>query len=361
MKIGILTFHSAHNYGAVLQCYALQTYLLSLHHEVFVLDYNQPEVLRCYRLFDIRRFRTKNPVVLVKKIAKEFLVFSNRKARSANFETFIKKRLHLLPLQSEYIQKMDAIVIGSDQVWNTKLTYGFSPMYWGQFPRNPQSLLLSYAASIEQYWEERENDRVIRYLSKFDAVSVREKEAAEKLKGLLNRDVSEVVDPTLLLESRDWEKIVSRPQIDEPYLLLYQVRPSKKAYKIARIIAKKKNLRLLCLSAAVDALNSEYCASASPELYLGLFKYASFVVCTSFHGTVFSITFSVPFYSIRLDDGRDERVSSLLNSMGLSDRFVSEYIEEQDRDINFKQVHARRDLLVKESKLFLDKYLGVQD
>ena len=39
MKIGILTFHSAHNYGAVIQCYGLQQYLTSLGHQVFVIDY----------------------------------------------------------------------------------------------------------------------------------------------------------------------------------------------------------------------------------------------------------------------------------------------------------------------------------
>ena len=39
MRIGILTFHRAKNYGAVLQCYALATYLKSLGYDTRIIDY----------------------------------------------------------------------------------------------------------------------------------------------------------------------------------------------------------------------------------------------------------------------------------------------------------------------------------
>lgn len=48
MKIGILTFHCAVNYGAVLQAYALQEILRSLGHEVYVIDYRPDYLTEAY-------------------------------------------------------------------------------------------------------------------------------------------------------------------------------------------------------------------------------------------------------------------------------------------------------------------------
>ena len=39
MKIGIITFHAARNYGAVLQAYALQTHLKKAGHQPFFINY----------------------------------------------------------------------------------------------------------------------------------------------------------------------------------------------------------------------------------------------------------------------------------------------------------------------------------
>ena len=54
MRVGILTFHRAHNYGAVLQCYALQKVLKNLGHEVQVIDYRQPYIENLYAVFSWR-------------------------------------------------------------------------------------------------------------------------------------------------------------------------------------------------------------------------------------------------------------------------------------------------------------------
>ena len=54
MKIGILTFHRAHNYGAVLQCYALQEILQRLGYDVYVIDYRQPTLEYAYKYWNFR-------------------------------------------------------------------------------------------------------------------------------------------------------------------------------------------------------------------------------------------------------------------------------------------------------------------
>ena len=49
MRIGIITYHRAFNYGAVLQCFALQELLKSMDHEIQVVDYRQPFIEKLYR------------------------------------------------------------------------------------------------------------------------------------------------------------------------------------------------------------------------------------------------------------------------------------------------------------------------
>ena len=58
MKVGILTFHRAHNYGAVLQCYALQETLKRMGHDVQVIDYAQPWIEEFYKLFSRSMYRS---------------------------------------------------------------------------------------------------------------------------------------------------------------------------------------------------------------------------------------------------------------------------------------------------------------
>ena len=48
-KIGIITFHSAHNYGAVLQVYALKEFLKNRGNEVCVVNYRPKEIDRVYK------------------------------------------------------------------------------------------------------------------------------------------------------------------------------------------------------------------------------------------------------------------------------------------------------------------------
>lgn len=50
MKVGIITYHRAHNYGAVLQCYALQEVLKRMGHDTQIIDYRQPFIEKLYNL-----------------------------------------------------------------------------------------------------------------------------------------------------------------------------------------------------------------------------------------------------------------------------------------------------------------------
>jgi hypothetical protein len=356
-RIGILTFHRAHNYGAVLQAYALQQCLVGLGFEVQFIDYKNKQLLEVYDLINLRRMVSKNPVKLIKKSLDEVTSFIPRLKRSRGFDAFISERLNIESNVSyEHINEyFDVVFIGSDQVWNFHLTYGFDPYYWGNFKNTNSNLVLaSYAASMEVAdLTKNEEVQIGTLLKNFDSISVREDSLKNTLNRLTDKEITVVADPTLLVDVSIWDSIAVKPARDKKYLLLYQVRNNVNNENLAKKIAGILDLEVVYLSARLDAINSKECIDASPADYLGLFKHASFVLCSSFHGTVFSILFKVPFYAIMMNDGKDSRNISLLNFLGLIGRGVSYDIEYKDEAIDWQDVTNRLELIKKGSIDFI--------
>ncbi len=184
MRIGILTFHLAHNYGAVLQCYALQEVLRGMGHDVWVIDYQQPfmvEWFRPKRLFGFRSFLK----AFKKGCLAEYMRKSIHPYKVAHrFEAFRKKYLQLTKkcYGVDDIPSMDLYIVGSDQPWNPDLTGGADMVYYGQFLRPSTSRLATYAmsGSIEAIskvgWE-----NVKQYSTSFDALSFREENLEKKI------------------------------------------------------------------------------------------------------------------------------------------------------------------------------------
>lgn len=320
MRIGILTFHCAHNYGAVLQCYALQTFLEQRGHDVRVIDYRPKAITIVYKLLTKKRIIRKNVFRVVKYLS---LLFWRIK-RYDKFEEFIKNKLHLAPINTIMEIPYDIIIIGSDQVWNYNLTNGFDKYYWGNFPHPARTRIVSYAASMQDSWPEKLSFEIIRNLDNFDYISVREISLAERLTKLTNgRKIYQVVDPTLLLGKEKWMSIAIKPNISKPYLLLFQVEGrNKKTEKIADTLSNIKNLPIIRLTTSVDWYTSSKVRNTSPAEFVGLFMHAAFVVCSSFHGTVFSLIFNRPFVSVRMGVGKDNRVANLLLAFGLERHFI---------------------------------------
>lgn len=322
MKIGILTFHYAYNYGATLQSYALQTCLESFGCIVYFIDHRNKQILKDYTAFDIRRFIMRNPVSFIKRIVHECRYYKIRKQRANAFETFISKHLHLCDISEINSNPFDLIIIGSDQVWNYNLTGGFDEFYWGEIEKPEKTKIASYAASMQDSWPSCLDMKIADLLENFNYLSVREKKLAKKLQRLLpSKEIHTVVDPTLLLSREEWDKIAHNPKIASHYLLLYQVDINNAAEHLAKKIAEERNLIVIKLYAQMDKPHSSSVSCSSPADFVGLFKYASFVVCSSFHGTVFSIIYGKSFYSIKVE-GKSSRVESLLSTFDLEDRLI---------------------------------------
>lgn len=359
MRIGILTYHFAHNYGAILQCYALQTYLTTQGHDVYVIDHKLPAIEIPYKPIYWRRFVSINPLKAVRKCITEIKLLPFRRARYKAFTAFIRNNLRIVPVESITNNPFDCIIVGSDQVWNTQLTNGYDPFYWGTFEKPRQTKLITYAVSMEDNPTDKKCLEMSKYIPNFSAISVRESALAENLSRKFNTSISCCVDPTLLLSSEQWNQLAGKRLVDENYVLLYEVTPSEKAEQIGHLVAAKLGIRLITLSSLPETNKDTITAYAMPDDFVNLFRYASFVVASSFHGTVFALQFQKPFISLRKNDNKDGRVTNLLNTMNLLDRFVDTYNDKLIEEIVSAQINITLDTSErKKSILYLNSAIS---
>lgn len=368
MKAGIITFHRADNYGALLQMLGLYRALEDRGVEPQIVDYRCAAIedFYDYRLIPKRR---RNIVLWGKTFLFNLRSHSKLKTCSAKCGAFRETYLSLSrPVSSEadradIEREYDFIVTGSDQIWNYALTKKVDSWYAFKRSAPGQCVLASYAASIGD--EKRFQEHAEEYkkaLSDYDFLSVREKDAQVCLQNLLNRNVEYVLDPTLLLPTDYWESIQAKAavNIDQPYVLYYDAAYNKTARRIAQAAAKAKKMPLVHFYPGLIEKNSLYVQDAGPEDFLALIKNAHCVVTSSFHATVFAILFQKQFITVP-HPRTGVRVRNLLLDFHLDDRLcetASDFSTAMiDRDINYERAFSRLRERQKESFSFIDKII----
>ena len=329
MKIGILTFQNAHNWGASLQALALKTYLEKQGYDVKIINYINEEIEKNYKRREKVKFKFSGPISILKYIYHNIQSCYSAKQMAEkwdNFNEFISQ--YLLDKDKQIYTKedvknsdFDIIICGSDQIWNPKLTNGLDSIYFAD--GNIKSKKIAYAASMGiKKLEEDDENLFKQYLNNFDRISVREEDLQKYIKELTNKNVTKVVDPTLLLDQEDYLMIEVIPK-EKDYLLLYELVPDYKMMKIAKKIAKQRNLKIVCLEYKKDIKKCFYkqLANVGPAEFIGLLHNAKFVVTNSFHGTVFSILFEKEFYTIPINK-MNSRIENLLNICELENRCI---------------------------------------
>ena len=315
MKIGIITYHRALNYGAVLQCYALQKVLAKLGHEVAVIDFRQPTIEKLYAL----NFRMLEVVKAILGFHPRSLIAIYKHRRTVlKFHRFIRRYISCTTPCSLEIQKnFDAYIIGSDQMWSFNCVGGYEPVYFGQFKRKRDSKLYGYAiSSCGDFIKLMPKDTVRKLLHGFTKYSLREQKIAQLLEPIVGQDIPICLDPTLLLDAEDWDSLINRKYQNKKYVLLYQVRggngKSVEVVAEAQKFAESKGVEM------IDMSNRNH----SIEDFVSAIKYAKYVITTSFHATVFSVIFGIPFVTIKLGDGHDGRYVDLLESLKMTDHLL---------------------------------------
>ena len=366
MNIGILTFHYAHNYGAMLQAYALVTFLRLKGFEAKIIDYRLPFIYDLYELLNFKgfykRYRRKNNVLIaLLKSIKNFSKHKNKLPKWYRFEDFLNNSLiktsRVYSLEEINQQNFDCIVCGSDQIWNSSLTDRLEPLYFCEGIIAPNKI--SYAASNgNEKVEPKEWVLFKSYISNFSKISVREKGLSDFLsnKGIAN---TVVLDPVFLLDKQAWQGVCNPVSIKR-YLLTYSFNENPEFFVEAKKLADKKHLQLVCLLFKKnESLSSDIIqvVNGGPKEFVSYFNEASFVVTNSFHGTAFSILMRKQFYTIPPLKGR-ERVDSLLGALGLTNRITSADFDDT-AIIDYQEVCDKLNLLRQKSWNFLKEALSV--
>ena len=312
MKIGILTFQNAENYGAVLQCYALQEHLKKLYpnDEICVIDYRNTLIDNSYKSIYVRKSFLQN-------IA-QFLYLPKVLKKKNNFRKF---KRNFLNLTHPDFSSFDIIYYGSDQIWNTTLTNG-DLTYFGEGFSGKK---IAYGAS--DGGEMQITDDIKSLLSSFDSIFCREISLENKIKNMgISVPISTVLDPVFLLNKNEWLKIAIPPK-EKNYILAYKIALRDdfdiQAEKLGMQLGKKV-VQIVYLKSIKKYFykKQKIIQAISPEQFLGYLANADFILTTSFHGTAFSIMFEKPFYVLSFEK-RSERITELLNYFGLEKQYVS--------------------------------------
>ncbi len=324
IRIGILTFHRALNYGALLQTYALQETLKKLGCEPNIIDYrskvmesrhHEARISDCHSLQDLVRF-----IFYAKHRNRKHKKFRDYSAANLVFSDVCVNCEQLNKLSSEY----DKFICGSDQVWNYKLTE-FDRNYLLDFTQDT-SKKNSYAASFGiSNIPTTYRDDYKTLLNGFSHISVRENQGKEIIKGLINREAELVLDPTLLMTKQEWGGIATDYQNKKEYILLYTLGSSPTIKTFVEELSRKTGYSIVYISySIIKKIDAIYEKCVGPTEFLGLFKNARYVVTNSFHGTCFSLSFNKDFFLELLPEsqGVNSRLEHILDTFDLRSRQI---------------------------------------
>ncbi|MCD8222918.1 MAG: polysaccharide pyruvyl transferase family protein, partial [Clostridiales bacterium] len=304
MKIGILTFHRSRNYGAVLQCYGLATFLTELGHQVEVIDYC------CVTIEDGLKLWNHNACII-----KSILQFGFRYVKKIKFDYFISKKLPISNYKNlnaeqvkDIVKQYDCLITGSDQVWCEAITGGDS-VYFLDFP-DYKGNRIAYAASAGD--NIALSKKAVKFIQNIGKVSVRE----EKLQSILRSERIEAslcCDPTLLLGAESYISFMRKRIIKGKYVFVFMIWESEKLLECGKKYAKENNLTLV-----TNKNNFLFLRHSAPEDFLSWIYYSECIFTNSFHGTAFSILFHKKFYSdtVKKDGTENRRIVDLLEKTG---------------------------------------------
>lgn len=360
-KIGIITYHFAVNYGAVLQCYALQKYLEGKGFEVEVLNYVN-EVQK--RNNDVVKHGNSMKNIIVNCLLLPFK--SKITEKHKNFKEFTNDYLNLskeisnVDELSKYINKnkFDYLISGSDQVFNRNIE-DFDIAFL--FPFECDAKKISYAASTGSA---NKNDILAlkKYLDEFYEISIREEKDLIKFDGVTSKKISVVCDPVMLLEKNVWSKITQKTNKDkDEYLVCYFLHKHlfSKEFKKAKKIAKERNLKLVVINSrfSINSLRKNTIFTAGPMEFVELIKNSKFVCTDSFHGTLFSLIFNKEFICFDTKKNiNDSRRKNLLQNVGALNayNFVEDELELSKMELEYKKINDNIKKIKDNSYRFLE-------
>lgn len=300
-KIGIITFHTACNYGAILQAYALN-FFLNEKYDCQTINY-MPKYFEDMYVNHILISRRNSVYANFKCIVKWILVFGSQLSKYKKLKRFrrfqnnmklskpVREKAELRKIEKDY----DYILVGSDQVWNMKIS-NFDTTFLLDFV--PKEKSLSYAASFgKSVLNETDKKYLFENIYNFSNYLVRETAGLKILEDDFDIKGELVCDPTLLLSSSQWDLIAKKSSINShDFILIYLVASPTKIITQAIEYAQRNELPIYVIgNYKIKYKKTRYFNSCSPEDFVNLIKSASKVFTTSYHGIMFSLIYNKDF------------------------------------------------------------------
>ena len=357
MKLGIITFHRAKNYGAVLQAYALNKATQNLNIDSDIIDYRENKIENDYIFF-----KNKKP----KKFLKDVLNYPLKIKKWKKFDNFIEKNISLSDkcTNEEELrrisEKYDCFITGSDQVFNLKMT-GNDRNYFLDFVSDDKKKN-SYAASFGQKIIPKEQKNIYHdLLVKFNNISIRENDAINIVDTLVQREARIDIDPSFLIDKEQWKCIAKEPK-EKNYILLFTMQQNSTIFNFAEKLSEKTGYKIIFITDGYKKrLKAIHKTNIGPEEWIGYFLNAKYVITNSFHGLSFSINFNKDFF-VELQKPPatgNSRLETLIDEYGLRERLVENGENSNiDKKIDWEKVNEK---LERNKKKSLDYLKGLKN
>ena len=348
MKVGILTFHRAANFGTALQALATEKGIKKLGVEAEIIDY-RPEYIE--RTLKTRRLKDAKSLKELASIVVNGVLYPNMaKRKTENFLKFFnfmqvgKKVCANTEETATVALDYDVVLSGSDQLFNRNVT-GDDLTYFLPFEHIKK---VTFASSFggRELNDERVKE-IAPFFSRFDSLAVREKSALSLLERIKNenpaaKNATCVLDPTFLLTKDEWNEYAS-DDLNLPkdgFILTYYMIETPLLESITQALVQKTGLKVVNIKPSKKQVllhKGKNLSNAGPCEFLQCYKNASYVVTNSFHGTAFALNYSIPFFTSTLPVSMagevNARFTDICELFDLSHRFVDSYEKLEKTDL----------------------------
>lgn len=363
------------NYGSILQSFALCTMIQKMGYQCEFIWVNNNTFkyynIRPQKVLGVFRNVLLHPSLLPRVVRSVISIIT----KQSSTEFTIKSKEKFAEFKKDYLNinlysykdlkndenKYKCFVCGSDQIWNS-YEYYMDPMYFLRFTNINKRV--AYAPSFGENDVSYYNKKIIqKYISEFKSLSVREKSGSDICKRLIDKDVDVVLDPTLLLTSKEWESVLNINDVEDEYCFVYFLStPTDVALKAINEIRKRYKIKTVPYM--FECYESDERVDAGPKEFIELIKNAKLILTDSFHGTIFSINFNKQFIAFdrNYNQGSNQscRVTDIFDALQLRERFVTNENELSavfDKKIEYVDVNQRLDDLREKSKKYLEDSL----
>ena len=329
MNVKVITRHMPSNYGSLLQSIATQRVIEGLGHPCEIIHYVRKDERGLEAILSSlegKKQWSSNPI---KKLAYVALRYPGESMAQRAFDRMRQQHLKLTPVcyTREELQQLraDVFMTGSDQVWGPLFKVKYDPVYFLDFVAEGTKKV-AYAASFGRTdFTPQILEAYKRYMASYTHLAVREDSAVELLRKMGLPCKAQVLDPTLLIEGKEWCKYI-RKEIRGKYVLIYEIHNNPQLDAYARDFARHVGLPLVRITPTLHQAVRGGKLVLLPDVgeFLSYIKHATYLLTDSFHGTAFAINLNTQFIEVLPNTKTGSRNQSILQLTGLKDRIVTD-------------------------------------